>query len=832
MIATSNNSTGDVRNNIPDSSEIASEPVYTSDQAGAATTAFRGEVRVVTSNLVVDPAYSISRDPGSSIAEFMRKPYEIFSGTWTTADVATTQLTTALVESYLTSVTQWANKLQGFENVRGTAVLRLVLNASPFQQGRLIMTFVPCSASISTNSWRNRNLTSATQLPNVEIDCRDGDGILKIPYIAPTDWYNLKNAGIGWGRFTVTVLSDLFTGAAGETSAFYSLYLYFEDFELSAPLVAQSGSNARIEKIGKKSAEYKEQASISSGSLSKAFNTIGTSLNVIGSKVPLVSSITSTAAWVANGVANSLSWFGFSKPRNDKPPIITSQLRIPFMANSTGVSMAPKLALRHDNAQDIIDISPVNCDEMSFAYLKSIPAYVDEWNLVTTDVAGSSIRDFDISPFFGTQDYTVVNGGHTARVLPLAPVGYIASGFRCWRGSLKLKIKFIKTVFHTGRIMITFTPTTHYTTAPTIQTSILSIREIVDVGLTDEHEFVLPYMLPFEWIDSFVAANNSFASSLGHINVVTLNPLRCPETCANSVQVLVYLSGGDDFEVMAPSYTRIPGFGSSPAIIAQSGDTIGAVGASVDPIPHKLESLANVSSDNPSNYGPQRMAGGEVFTSIKQIFTKYTGCFMGSSGTAVVTDTSGTCHLAPFKFGLPVYTAGSGVTFPTVMLDFMSELVSGFAFYRGGIRVAISPNDAAALSRPIATAINYNTSPTTFSCGSGVTSTLGLSYGVNFLPSVTTLFDAASVNIYNDLAQFHNGAVGIADVEIPYYSAYRMSLVDPARLTYGNTDPPIGLDVRFSGTTSAINMFTTRAGAEDFQVSYFIGFPPRLISYS
>jgi hypothetical protein len=66
----------------------------------------------------------------------------------------------------------------------------------------------------------NFDLCQETQHPNVELDCRDTVCELRVPYIAPTDWYEMSSVAspISWGTVYLTILSVLNTGSGGEGS--------------------------------------------------------------------------------------------------------------------------------------------------------------------------------------------------------------------------------------------------------------------------------------------------------------------------------------------------------------------------------------------------------------------------------------------------------------------------------------------------------------------------------------------------------------------------------------------------------------------------------------
>lgn len=180
-----------------------------------------------------------------SLKDFFLKPYFVGNFDWTTSNTEGTQISTNSIASLLNGNTIWTNKMSGYNLKRGTAVLRVQLNANPFQQGKLLINFLPCATQFATYdpsyvAMHNAKLTTRRMTPCLEIDCRDTTGILTIPYVAPTHWYCATMNTYDWGSYYISVLSPLLTGASGSTKVSVSVWLHFEDFEFAGPLVPQS----------------------------------------------------------------------------------------------------------------------------------------------------------------------------------------------------------------------------------------------------------------------------------------------------------------------------------------------------------------------------------------------------------------------------------------------------------------------------------------------------------------------------------------------------------------------------------------------------------------
>jgi hypothetical protein len=788
------------------------------------TTVFRNEAREASTTLLAHPADSLLDDTGSRISSFLAKPYEIFTGNWSTSDAILTSKWSGLLGSYLSVISEWAKKIEGFENIRGTAVLRVVINANPFQSGMLRLTFDP-SYTYQPATWRYKTLGGISQLPGLDINCRDGIGTLRIPYPSISDFYNVKTSKYDWGLGNLIVLSQLVTGSGGETTVSISVYLSFEDIEISTPLVAQSGkARFATSKKSRRKPDTAIEAEIigESGSLSKVFNTGSTFLTAVGSAVPAASAFTAPAAWVSSVLAGVASYFGYSKPNTSGSPHVVSQLKVPYMANTSGISTASVLALRHDNAVSTIDTSPTNYNEMSFDYLKQIPSIVKVGVMSTSDTTATVVLSMPLDLNQGTTYGTTFTGGNVLTSVILPPFAFLSRYFKYYRGSMKVRIKMIKTQFHNGRYMVTFTPSMAFTTSPNPGTSVLSIREIIDIAGPDEFELTLPYMLPQPWVDRTVSTAPN--KGIGNLDIVCINGLRAPETASSTVEFLVYLAGGCDYEVMGPIDSVLGQNAILPAIIAQSGfEQI----APADNMVVSSTLAANIGTCGNDKTMAAAISGGEVFVSIKQLINKYS--MLNNSGLSFTTSSSGLAYFATHFFGVPLATTGGSFTIPTMTGDPMSEIAQMFAFFRGSTRFVFTQGDN--ISSSISTSLNF--------VGTGTApygafwDTVTVVPGVPVTSVISTPAQYATTFPSNNLMQVHNSSVGLAEVQAPFYHTFRLAPVQSRTIVVDSTGPLSVVLVRSAPPSdlSTSYLYVARSAGEDFQFSYFLGSPPVYRSY-
>lgn len=748
------------------------------------------------------------RDQG--ISDFLAKPFLVGVFAWNSSLIANSTVGSITPEYVLTEPI-FSEKITGFKYIRATAVIRLVLNAEPFHAGKLIMSFIPCYHSLSGNEFRESCLNQATQQPNVEIDCRDSMCILRVPYIAPTDYYEISgpNPRIGWGKLDIHVLAPLKTGSGGSNDLDVTCFIHFEDVELAAPTLPQS--SVRIEKRSARPTRAKaipvtdlESRKFTGNTLSSALM-VGSNVMTSLSSIPTLAPISAPAAWVTRGLAGLASWLGWSKPLVDSPPNIVARRILPNMANATGSNLAPSLGLYHDTSLTVLDnLGGVEEDEMSFAHLKRIKAYSSTFSMSTTDIKDTLLYLKFVCPKFLGQNITRVGTTHSWNANSFPPGFYIANYFKYWRGGVKMHIKIAKTDYHSGRIMIVYTPGDQPTYPVTTSSSTYSLREVVDIRDSNEIVLDLPYLLntPYQIVEK----------SMGTLNIMVVNELKAPSTVADSIDFIVYFSCCDDFEVAVPD-GRFSNTNNAPQSVLPFFPQIG-MEPSVDGV------IGGYTCGEASTKEAESCVG-ECFTSIKQLLNRY---------TKVTFKVPATTYYGYMAF--PPYALGGVFTYTTTQTtdqspqcgDAISAFACGYAFMRGSVKLMSSVKQPAGAS-----AVGYSFKWEQYPAG-GVTSYAGvldqaeLSSGNVFTTPASTL----------NPVQYYD-PVGIVEVSVPYYNKLKCTLVDVCNglvnssYLYPEADAytlPRTVAAMGYTTSSDVEVLLRRAGGEDFQLGYFLGFPP------
>lgn len=737
-----------------------------------------------------------------SIIDFMAKPKLVITGSWSTASAQAALLYQNSIASLLMANSVWTNKMAGYNLVRGTAVVRMQINANPFQQGKLFMCYIPNAAQIaavdpSYIAMKTFNITTIRQLPGVELDCRETTAMLTIPYIAPTNYYDIKAGTFDWGQLYVYILSPLKSGASAPTTIDYTLYLSFEDFELAAPTVPQGGVGKRVRtKTFKNNPSSTEMRSVAKGVVEDSLSKISVASGAMSS-VPYIGAVAHAASWVTGVASKFAGYFGWSKPNLQTAPCYMTRNFNHYMPNVDGADISMVLATTSTNALSVdTKHNGTDVDQMSWDFLKRVGTVINTLNWTESTSVGASLLSMGVGPGTIFRQDTIVRGGHTVVVNSGPPLYFLSNYFNFWRGSIKVILKFVKTDFHTGRFMVTWTPAISAVTPPVYNGNAqLAMRHIVDLREGSEVCLELPFYshTNYRW----TTAANSLS---GQLDITVINQLRCPETCSSDIDVLVYFEGGDNLELQVPrtqevanvSGVSIPAYPFFPQIGELECAPIGQM-----PVEPPTTQYAESSI-------------GEFFLSLKQLLARPQRMWRTIAGNEAAF------RIYPWAREIATNNFTTGVlNAPLTYGDMYPIFSQMYVYMKGSVRILGASNGSEAIY------INNSTALLTDSYNS-----VSAAYG----PGNADPFTADLVN--NTPYGIQDPATKQFSAHMPYYNRYEVSVMTNI---VGSTDA-LPLLTMPSGNLSVVQSDATkwaffRSFGDDFQMSYFIGAPPVLVSY-
>lgn len=393
---------------------------------------------------------------------------------------------------------------------------------------------------------------------------------------------------------------------------------------------------------------------------------------------------------------------GYSKPHVQPRPAIGFPSNTTFQQEDTFF----KLGL-DNNCQ----LDPNEVDKVDEINPMSFDAFTKREGLVSRGVMNpNSRRIIPVCP-----GLYIANSG----AIYQTPIGFLATAFEFWRGTLHYRIKVVASKYHRGAIRVSWVPPMNTPNPPTLEVAETLQNVFVDITSETEIHFDVgwgvnqPYLKFVQKSNGVAHETNEFPWANGCLVIDTFN-IFAP-TDASFIKVLVFVSGGDDFEVAVPTMNALrntvrdqPSPGDNIRDLFRSNDQnrnsqVGSFGvdlypeyppqnrmvqeADVTSLAHTTRFVAN--GDAPKGDFAKRYFG-ERITMLSQLLKRHQ---LGGTYPLIVPDMSTnpygiTIPAYPFEWGSTWYrrSAGLTATSPPVQPTFIRWFASCFRGYRGEMR--------------------------------------------------------------------------------------------------------------------------------------------------
>lgn len=470
-----------------------------------------------------------TKEASQDIISMLSRPGLVANFEWAETDENDKLLRVVDIPEMIMSSKFKAAKLKYFKYFRSDFRLRVVINATRFHAGRLLIVWAP-GTKLSSISGRNElDIASLLCFPSIIVDPATNQSTeFTIPFISPFLYYPNITYGDAtadlcqlltqnMGVVKVFVLNKLSSGQATTTPVSISIYGWFDKPVVSVPIYAEMGVVS----------------------------------DVIDGLVSPMTEIVTTATDAASGASRMLRTVGLSKPDN-----IGANMRVtPVVANSlaygVGCDTIEKLTIDPKaNLEPCNELFGTKDDEMDIVYIGKTWALLARAEWTTTAKSGDKIWSADLFP---PQTTTA---------------GWMIRAFKYWCGNVRVRIQIVANQFVTGRVMAVYIPSG----VDLPETAILSdysdqmYNQVYDLTGTSESEFTIPFNAPYPVLPTPAFAKSDTSDycgidhySIGTIRLVVVNPLRTTKSTAEKVYINVYMSFDDDLEVYWPTLVGIHG---------------------------------------------------------------------------------------------------------------------------------------------------------------------------------------------------------------------------------------------------------------------------------
>ena len=509
-----------------------------------------------------DPTFNIADSNDADLGNFFSRPVKIQSYSWATG--------TNLFEKF----NPWQdffenprvlNRITNFNLLRCKLKVRIVLNGNGFHYGRAIASYIPLhnlDDFTKDRSFFIQDVVAASQRPHVYLDPTTSQGgTLTLPFF----WYEnaLRIPSQEWremGDIIIHGMQILKHANAATDQVIVSVFAWAEEVSLSIPTANEPG--ALVPQMGE---VFTPQTAdeYGAGPISRPAGIVAKAAGAL-SNIPGIGMYARATQMAANAVSGIASMFGYSRPveladiQPYKPTLLGN------MANTNVPDTSQKLTLdvKQELTVDPRVMGLGSTDEMTIKSIAQRESFLTQFGWSVADSAETLLWNSEVSPVLWNE----LGGGELhMHELHMPACCFAALPFRRWRGTMKFRFQIVASAFHKGRLKITYDPsyplTNEYNTNYTYIIDLAKERDFtVDIGWGHEKSLINhrnPLQDPIPYRTSALGADpGNYAN--GIISVYVVNDLTVPNsTINNDIEVNVFVSAGDDFEVFDPDSRNI-----------------------------------------------------------------------------------------------------------------------------------------------------------------------------------------------------------------------------------------------------------------------------------
>lgn len=793
----------------------------------------------------VDSTRRLQDSGDATLDSFFSRPIKIFEQEWGTNT------------TFYEEINPWSlyfdnprviNRITNYNLLRATLKLKIVINGNGFQYGRLIASYLPFDSldTFSSNAALvPQDVVQASQQPRLFLDpTTSSGGEMTLPFF----WYfnYMSIPGSDWslmGDLYIRSINQLKHANGADDKVTVSVFAWAEDVSFS--VLTSVDSNSLVPQSG----EIDEANA--TGVVSGPATTVSKMANAL-SAIPQLRPFAMATSTIAQGVASMAKLFGYCRPPVTKNPEPFREFPTSSFALTNVPDNAQKLTV--DEKQELtIDPRIAGLGGADVLNIKGIAAresYLTtfDWNIGTDPE--TLLWNARISPVTWAE-----SNATTATAIHLPACAMAAMPFRHWTGTMKFRFQIVCSAFHKGRLKFVYDP--NYLSSNEYNTNYIQIVDIADTqDFTIEignGQDVSLLTRAFPGLDGVTEMYSTTAYTNkgpgnGVLGVYIVNELTTPNSSVNNdIQINVYVSMGDDFEVFVPindfqNFTFRP----PPPVVLESQSGTDLTGATIVPDSQNTSEMNAPLQDRSIALGPgiqdtsdiNKVFTGESISSFRTMLKRYqlhTSIGANSSDPSYM---SGSRNLYPYFRGYILDardTTASGDNYNycnTVMFHWVDQCFSG---RRGGMRYKIVPRGQNVLSPFTGYIERFNTEQSNGAMWQRVSGPID-TYSTDSDIAASSVLTGASVTPLVDqpltgtqgMVYVNSDVNPTAEFEVPYQTFFRFQPGKPETRQSNSTLQGNGWWYRYflADTTTALVFDIYTAAAEDYTPYFWTGMPP------
>jgi hypothetical protein len=792
-----------------------------------------------------DPVRDHALESDATLDEFFKRPIKIASYDWPVGGGGLHQQFNPW--SLYFENPRVINRISNYKLMRSKLRIKATISGNGFHYGRCVLTYNPFPDKDTLTVDRTfvePDFVAASQRPHIYLDPTNSQGgELLLPFfyyknvmdITVSDWQDM-------GELVLADLQGLKHANGASDTVTINIFAWAEEAKFAIPTHQEPNTIvAQADEYGK-------------GPISRIAGVVAAAAGKLTSIPPIApfARATEIGATAAGALA---TLFGYSRP----VMLEHCQYR-PNTKGSFAVTNASDdvMKLTVDQKQEL-SIDPRtagldNVDELGINYIAGRESYFTQfpWTVGTGDE--SLLYNCVVDPgIFRT------NGSEYH--LPAA--AFAALPFRFWRGSMKFRFQVVCSKYHKGRLKVVYDPagtagsTAEYNTA---YTTIVDIADTTDFTVTVGWGQATSYR-PSLPIASLAEGNFTNTTALsydsssatygnGTIAVYVVNELTVPDTTINNdININVFVSMGDDFEVAVPdsgNMHRLRLTNQSNLVQPQAeevlpqaaeGPNSGDEQDRMDSKPHHATNINTMSALTTLSDQTNHIHFGESIRSFRQLLKRYTihelPPVVGTTNDKIVHNYRR--HVLPFEPGYTndtstlSTTVNAGVTDDEYVYGYMTlprYLSCAFGGWKGGMRYCwdftrIDSNTTLRKGFSIVSVSNEDAFNTPLNSTTVLNDTTTVAGKGTQISALNAYQGFSGMTMQSDLI---NPTVNF---EAPYYSEYRFT---PAKQRVRYNTKLFGMPMfrvahygEKGNTSDSVTSYV--AAAEDFTCFMFLGAP-------
>lgn len=517
----------------------------------------------------ITPSYSLNPYRDDTLSGFLERPRLVETATWNDSHPIGHRLLRTDVYFEMLTAKPIRNKLMNFTYIRAGARIGVRINGTPFHYGKLLVTWTPMFASLTSAQQSARdNLYTMSGYPHVIISPTENEvNEIVVPFAFPDVYMDLTQEQlITPGVIQVFVLNPLaLDGNVPPISV--SLFCNLENVELAGQsahedlpihtaqpmfdsayptsalnqvFVAQGFSQRR--NIAQEAKE-KSTKGLISGPM-KAVSAAAGALSVI----PLVGTWSTAVAFVTGVLGDVAEKFGYCNP-NTLESVAPRMLRLPNFAYAEGLDTSSKnQVIPENNVTSFVENLGGSEEEMQISSIVGTPSLMQVFSWTGGATANTNLYSAFVSPTICHVDSST---GWNQYFNTMLRWGTLPSTM--WRGSLRYDVQITCSNFHSGRLRVSYQP--KFKGLSLNRDDQQTINRIVDIQNETEFSFVVPYLSEMPWskVEHWVTEFGNYDTNIGLLNFSVVNELTHTVEPIPDIHINVWVSAGPDFQLAYPS---------------------------------------------------------------------------------------------------------------------------------------------------------------------------------------------------------------------------------------------------------------------------------------